>query len=195
MLTKHARQQAILRLVRDHYVSTQAEVLDVAGHRGLVDGNPVDPELVDEPGLRADVVVAHETENCPLPSVFGEHDRKNMPYSAYSCNTPAGQKTGGSKLLRAMGDAGFNFSDFPPPAPDLSLPTAAPGPLCAQVSVGRRSGWRHLFKEQTSYPNAAAQIRVFGSASRVPFPARKGAAKLHGSGDCRADWPLQQMEL
>ena len=29
------------------------------------------------------------------------------------------------------------FLDFPPPAPDLSLPTAAPGPLCAQVEGGR----------------------------------------------------------
>ncbi len=34
----------------------------------------------------------------------------------------------------------FLISHHPPP--DLSLPTAAPGPLCAQVADGRRSGWR-----------------------------------------------------
>ena len=35
------------------------------------------------------------------------------------------------ELLREVGEAGFNSSDFPPLVPDLSLPTAAPGPLFA----------------------------------------------------------------
>ncbi len=62
------------------------------------------------------------------------------------------KKTGGPKLLRAMSETGFNSFDFPPPTPDLSLPTAAPGPLCAQVKH-----WRQLLAVNAKQMVAAAE--------------------------------------
>ncbi len=106
-------------------------------------------------------------EQPPPPTYAPSGQRRRRRRRVEGAGGGYSKKTGGTKLLREVGEAGFNLFDFPPPAPDLSLPTAAPGPLFAQVRARRRSGWRPCDGEAPFQAGATSPV---GARPEQPPP-------------------------